>query len=287
MKPHSGTNMPQQLTQLNKLIRYTEAELSSELLDNITDGYPNYKIVICTSPRSGSYLLCRGMIRCGLGIPHEYFNPIHIRDMGTRFGIEELAQPEQMKDDAALLKSYNKMLCRRRTTHEILGIKLQYWQYKMFLDNVVGDDFLRGAIFVHLYRSDILSQAISLHFARLTGKWGFDDLITTTPVANPNFYNFNAIDREIEVILTEHTNWRRFFGKNGIIPFEILYEELCSAPSKVLHSLSARMGIEDLKLSSHLLDEKRYESTENVAKADVREQYLSSNRRLIPALESV
>jgi LPS sulfotransferase NodH len=266
-------------------MRYTESELSSELLDVPSDGCPTHKVLICTSPRSGSFLLCRKMIGCGLGIPHEYFNAIHVKDIGVRFGIIDLALPQRMKDDLKLLERYTDMLAAERTANGVLAIKLQFWQYDMFLDNPVGDKFLQNAWFVHLYRSDVLGQAISLHFARLTGKWGFDDSITTTPAASPNFFNFNAIDQEIEGILGEDHNWRRFFAKNGITPFEIAYEELCSAPTKLLRSLSAWIGVQDQKLSWDSPDEKRYMQipSEIATKADVREQYLRSKRRIVPA----
>ena len=34
---------------------------------------PAHRVAICSTPRSGSYLLCRQMINAGIGLPHEYF----------------------------------------------------------------------------------------------------------------------------------------------------------------------------------------------------------------------
>ena len=51
------------------------------------------KLFICGSQRTGSYLLCRAMIHHGMGVPHEYFNTIHIAVLGPRWGIAELKEP--------------------------------------------------------------------------------------------------------------------------------------------------------------------------------------------------
>src|SRR5215471_9792875 len=67
-------------------LRYTELQISSELLDQPEFADQPKKILIYSTPRSGSYLLCRHMINAGLGIPHEYFNPIVIHQMAPRLG---------------------------------------------------------------------------------------------------------------------------------------------------------------------------------------------------------
>lgn len=71
------------------MTRYTELQISSELLDQPESVGKPRKVFICSTPRSGSYLLCRFMINAGLGVPHEYFNPIVIRQMAPRLGFED------------------------------------------------------------------------------------------------------------------------------------------------------------------------------------------------------
>src|SRR5215469_8371379 len=68
-------------------MRYTEAQLTSELLDQPEFNGKPAKIFICSTPRSGSYMLCRYMINAGLGVPHEYFNPVIIRQLAPRLGL--------------------------------------------------------------------------------------------------------------------------------------------------------------------------------------------------------
>src|ERR1700685_4074364 len=71
------------------MIRYTELQVSSELLDQPAFSGEPKKIFICSTPRSGSYLLCRHMINAGLGVPHEYFNPIVMQQMAPRLGLAD------------------------------------------------------------------------------------------------------------------------------------------------------------------------------------------------------
>ena len=62
-------------------MRYTEQQVTNELLDQpALSGKPR-KLFICCTPRSGSYLLCRYMINAGLGVPHSRFqSDQHVRN---------------------------------------------------------------------------------------------------------------------------------------------------------------------------------------------------------------
>ena len=59
------------------------------------------KLIICSTPRSGSYLLCRAMIRHGIGVPHEYFNGINAGFISSRLGIDRVTSRELEVDDTA------------------------------------------------------------------------------------------------------------------------------------------------------------------------------------------
>src|SRR3974390_1066221 len=91
--------------------RYKELEISSELLDQPEFKEPPKKVFICSTPRSGSYLLCRHMINAGLGVPHEYFNPIVMRQIAPRLGLEAdldgLTWWPRSKKDRVLMRRRN------------------------------------------------------------------------------------------------------------------------------------------------------------------------------------
>jgi LPS sulfotransferase NodH len=112
------------------------------------------------------------------------------------------------------------------------------------LDNPIGDELLEDTLFIRLYREDILTQAVSEHFGQLTGRWGIDDSVTTTPAANPNFLDAGAIDRALNDIADQDRNWRVFFARRGIVPVSISYERLCEDPFSFLETIARCLGID-------------------------------------------
>ena len=82
--------------------------------------------LICTNPRSGSWLLAEGMRATGVaGRPEEYFNaflrPVYLRDLGLR-------------DDAPAEVVLQRMLDEGTTENGVFGAKLHRLQYAGLLD---------------------------------------------------------------------------------------------------------------------------------------------------------
>jgi LPS sulfotransferase NodH len=261
-------------------LRYTELQISSELLDQPEFTDQPKKILICSTPRSGSYLLCRQMINAGLGIPHEYFNPIVMRQMAPRLGLEsdireltwsprlELESdiggltpwPRRWKNrllmrrrrapaaELAFLRKYLSFLLTRRCQSGIFAAKVHFRDYRRTLANPIGAELLKDTLFIQLYREDILKQAVSEHFGQLTGQWGIDDSVTTTPAANPNFLDPGAVDRALNDIADQDRGWRVFFARRGIVPVSISYERLCEDPFSFVEAIARRIGIDPATL---------------------------------------
>jgi LPS sulfotransferase NodH len=270
---------------MDRIPRYTELQLSDRNLDQELVETSTFKVIICTSPRTGSFFLCRQMHLCGLGVPHEYFNPLHISIIGPRLGLAELSSPSAMEEDNGLVEQYFRRLSQRRTLNGVFAIKLQNWELERYLSAPSAKDLFAGAWFVHLYRNDLLAQAISCHFARLTGKWGFDDTVTSPPCQTPNFFDFDKIDDEIEFLSYEHQAWRCFFARNGIQPFQVCFEQFCLAPQRILRDLAAWIGVPEELLSFELVGLERQEDKEKSglpSKSAVRRQYLKARQAIIP-----
>src|SRR5437868_7094072 len=169
-------------------MRYTEAQITSELLDQPQFSGEPRKIFICSTPRSGSYMLCRYMINAGLGVPHEYFNPVIMRDIAPRLGLQkEVGQlkwrARSLRDrlpfgkfervaEMQFLSKYLKGLISRRCQRGIFAAKIHFDQYTKVLDNSIGRELLHNGFFIHLFREDLLKQAVSRNFAYITGRWG-------------------------------------------------------------------------------------------------------------------
>ena len=135
-------------------MRYTEKQMTSVMLDQpVFAGEPT-NIFICSTPRSGSYMLCRYMINAGLGVPHEYFNPIIMREIAPRLGLGKSVErlkwknrslrdrlPFRMADRIAemnFLEEYLTTLIPRRCQRGIFAAKIHFEQYFTVLDNPVG-----------------------------------------------------------------------------------------------------------------------------------------------------
>ncbi|HWA90604.1 MAG TPA: Stf0 family sulfotransferase [Rhizomicrobium sp.] len=225
-------------------LSYSIVDLDSARHD-APGGVPLRRVVLCSSPRTGSYLLCEAMRRLGLGVPHEYFNPPTMRVLTRRWA---LAMPERVKPSAWLrlgharnlraLEAYLAALMRMRTRNFVFAAKLQYWQYERLLDNPTGAVFLNNARFLYLYREDLLGQAISFRLAEATGKWGVDGVATTTAKRARDLLDIEALDRAVAMIRGEEKGWRRFFARESIRPRILSYESMRDDPLAAARSLA-------------------------------------------------
>lgn len=241
-------------------MRYTEQQVNSDLLDQPAFAGEPRKLFICSTPRSGSYLLCRYLINAGLGVPHEYFNPIIMRQIAPRLGlgsaIQRLAwrprswidrlpfgsRPRAAEED--FLRQYLAALIPWRCQGGVFAAKIHFNQFVKVLDNPTGRRLLDGGVFVHLYREDLLKQAVSTHFANLTGRWGIDETLTTAPMEQPDFFDTAAMDATLQGLAEEDVGWRVLLARNGLSPLSVSYEELCKDPFGFVATIAVRLGVD-------------------------------------------
>lgn len=244
-------------------MRYSEQQLTSEALDQKPFHGKPTKIFICSTPRSGSYMLCRYMVNAGLGVPHEYFNPIIMRQMGPRLGLHQAQKlnwrPRSPWDylppgrtarskEIKFLRQYLDSLIPQRCLNGAFAAKMHFDHYLKVLDNPVGHELLDGGLFVHLYREDLLAQAVSTHFANLTGQWSIDGVVTTAPVPNPDFFDATAIRKTLKELADCDRGWRLFFGHNGVSAISISYEKLCTDPFGAVAHIASHAGVDSILL---------------------------------------
>ena len=179
-------------------MRYTENQMTSELLDQPRFTGEPTKIFICSTPRSGSYMLCRYMINAGLGVPHEYFNPVIMRQIAPRLGLEKGIEklkwrrrtlrdrlPFRQADRVAeedFLARYMTVLIPRRCQGGIFAAKIHFEDYVTVLDNPVGRKLLDGGCSCISFARICCKQAVSRNYSYVTGRWGIDDTVSTRPL---------------------------------------------------------------------------------------------------------
>lgn len=190
---------------------FSEVALTTPAFDVVATEAPRIKFAIMSSPRSGSFLLCRLLTRLGVGVPHEYFNVIHDQVLAERWNVA----PTDYYDE----------LLRRRTVNGIFGVKVQ-WQQMVDRCPISDDEFCRDYRVIYLYRRRLKRQAASLHFARVTGQWDSGDVVTTPPSTERDLLDPEGVHEALEVLLDEEIGFRRYFASHDMWPLFIAYEEL-------------------------------------------------------------
>jgi LPS sulfotransferase NodH len=274
-------------------MRYTEADISSKTLDQRCYTETPKKLFILSTPRSGSYFLCRHMINAGLGVPHEYFNPIVMRLIAPRLSLGDsitglnwwnhglrdtlFLRRTERRDEADFLVKYTNAIVPIRCQNEIFAAKIHYRDYRRVLDNGFGHRLFENSFFIHLYRGDMLRQAISEYFAQLTGKWGIDEAVTTQPHPNPDFFDVAKIDDCLNDLSDQDRNWRVFLARNGLPSISISYEQLCRSPNAILKQIACLISVDAALLRPGYIEEQTSDSKpDNINKEEARRRYLAS-----------
>ena len=265
-------------------IRYNERQLSGELLDQPPCPV-RAKVFVCSTPRTGSYYLCRAMIHHGIGIPHEYFHFLHAATIGPRVGIDALQNGWLLKTDSGVRQAYIREVMNRRTINGIFSAKVQWWELAHFLNNPEGVELFQNGHFLYLYREDLLAQAISLHVSYQTGRWGFDDLVTSEPRSNPNFFDNASINKYLEEISAHDTNWRRFFARNQISPLAVSYERLIDDTAGVLGSMVESFSLEVPSTDFGYTEEGSIDPRDPCLPpvSEIKARFLNARQRVFPA----
>jgi LPS sulfotransferase NodH len=261
------------------MVEHTEARMVGPLTEQQVNGAEfdqrpsplKTKILICSTPRSGSYLLCRAMIQNGIGVPHEYFNGGNASIMSSRWGIGTVATPE-LERDGAPRRAYIAALLEHRTVNGIFAAKIQGGQFAQYFKNAPSDLF-ENARFIFLYRADLLAQAISFHVSLLTGRWGIDNTVTTTPSSNPSFFDNALVADRMQTLANQDMEWRLLFARNAISPLFLSYEGILKDGLGV--TMREILASFDLKLAARIPNyiELRSGDPDASLKSQIRERF--------------
>jgi trehalose 2-sulfotransferase len=190
--------------------------------------------VVCSTPRSGSGLLCRGLASTGvLGAPLEYLNAVHRGILSERWGCGED------------LGGYIAALHDRRSTPEgMFPIKVHWDQLvavraEATSSNVdrfswdVADGVLSALfpnpVFVRIFRLDLDRQAVSLWRAQHSNVWSVAEENEAHAESHHAPYSFEGIEQCRRSIEIGEACWTRLLRRVGADPVIVSYEQLiCS-----------------------------------------------------------
>jgi LPS sulfotransferase NodH len=217
--------------------------------------YDSY--IICTSPRSGSTLLCKLLAATGVaGNPDSYFHRPSISGWLADLG---LAQDPRAPQRELLDVIFRTAIAKGTVDTEIFGLRLQRQSFDFFTEKLAVlhprhsnhvERFQAAfgrTLFVHLTRRDKVAQAVSYVKARQTGLWHAapdgTELERLSPPQEPT-YDASEIQTRVEEMTAHDGNWEHWFAASEIDPLRITYEELSAGPTETTRGMLNHLGLD-------------------------------------------
>jgi LPS sulfotransferase NodH len=216
-------------------------------------------LVICTSPRSGSYLLSEGLESTQLlGRPQEYFDNHEWKEKWwvERLGIESEAD------------YWDKVVARGSTPNGVFGVKLHWFQlpdvsrrlaaaegeFMPIIETDVDDCLRRRFDTVHyiwLRRRNKVAQAISYYRAVQSRIWHVRAEKKLDPASRDNDklqFDFDQIDYYARQLEHWDERWQEYFSRKKLKVLLLIYEDFVSSPpsyEKTIREVAKFCGISD------------------------------------------
>lgn len=193
--------------------------------------------VICTTPRSGSNLLCDYLSSTGLfGSPAEFMNPRTAKHFADRWGCV---------DESGVINfgAYlDRLLKVMRTSNGVFGMKILHDDYYHFRAFPAFRQFLERTKLIYLTRKDKVRQAVSYYIASRTGQWIHTDI----PNVSVDAIEFDsaAIETEMAMLIEHDVRWRVFFAMLNVTPLEIYYEDIINDPRGVVSEVGRFLNVD-------------------------------------------
>lgn len=194
---------------------------------------------LCATPRSGSTLLCSLLRSSGVaGAPQSLFRAEDRQDFARDWGI---ARADGGFDWADYLRAAR---VAGRGGTPVFAVRLM-WETLRDVEGLLGGATLEQALgplrFVHLFRRDLVAQAVSLHRALHSGVWHLG--IEEAAVPGVPRYDFTAIDGHVRAAEAANAGWTRWFAARGIVPLRVAYEDLAADPVATAQAVLVHVGV--------------------------------------------
>ncbi len=200
---------------------------------------------ICATPRTGSTLLCGLLASSGVaGRPESYFRAQDEQTWATRFGLGGSY-------------SYGNFVRAARahstTKNGVFGARLMRGTLGELVDRVRPTtsarsdlDVLQAAFgelrFVHLWREDVLAQAVSWALAEKSNVWQAPGERRDV-VHEPQPFDRAMVSKLLTTIDTHNRAWRNWFASVDTQPYDVRYEDLDRDPLRTGAHVLQTLGL--------------------------------------------
>lgn len=219
--------------------------------------------IICTSPRSGSTLLCHLLSNTGKsGAPNSHFHEPSLSAWGAYYDIPRNLAADRLRRSAIFAAALKKG--RGRT--DCFGMRIQQESFEFFLkqlrlhvpnaptDNARIRSVFGPTLYIHLTRQTKLDQVISLEIALQSGLWhkhgDGSELERVAPHRAPT-YDSAALISHLQAYRAKEVAWRNWFKVQSISPLTITYEALSASPFGVRDQILATLGLTCDETAAH------------------------------------
>lgn len=214
-------------------------------LDVAGPGEPRASYLICTTPRTGSWLLCDALFQTGLaGYPQEYLLT------HTAFW-EDWGRPGRANFDDYLAR-----VRREATTpNGVCGIKI-HWAQVQYLRNELGVDgrgvlgrlgeALPGLVLIRLRRLDRLRQALSYQRAIAEQRWWQLADASDDAERCPFLPDFEGVSQLLDLLAVHERSWDEVTSDWPGPRLELTYEQLSTDLRGSVDQVLRLLGIEQL-----------------------------------------
>jgi len=211
--------------------------------------------VICTSPRSGSTLLCDILSKSGVaGKPDSHFHRPDVSAWANYVGLEHGNGEDEQN---VLNEVFRRIIAKGRADTGVFGLRLQRHSFDYFMEKLdvlhpgLPSDAERframfgRTLFVHLTRTDKVDQAVSLVRAEQTGLWHAapdgTEIERNSPPQDPS-YDAEEIRARFDELREFDRQWTNWFSSEQIEPHRIDYQTLAAEPIATLRTLLEALG---------------------------------------------
>lgn len=202
--------------------------------------------ILCTTPRSGSTLLCSLLQSTGVaGYPESYFRKQDINMWAKSWGVASQFDREYVSAVLPAGMSSNGVFGVRLmwgTLHELLTELRTYY----IQESEIGllTEAFGPTQFVYLRRQDVVAQAVSRAKAEQSDTWHVHSDQSHMLNDGDFTYDYDQIHSYVAETEADNQAWEKWFREHAIEPHVVVYEELSEQREETVASILEFLGVD-------------------------------------------